>query len=47
MQLQQEVEGLEARVGLQENRSNIQGPGRLQRITVWGIRRGEEQQRTD
>ena len=47
MQLQQEVEGLEAWVGLQENMDTIQGAWRLQGITVWGLGRGAEQQQMD
>ena len=47
MQLQQELEGLEARMGLQENRYTIQGAWKLQWMTVWGLIRGEEQQKTD
>ena len=43
MQLQQEVEGLEAWVGLQENWYIIQGTWQLQGMTVWGLRRGAEQ----
>ena len=47
MQLQKEVEGLEARMCLQENRDTIQGAWRLQGMTVWGLGRGAEQQQMD
>ena len=47
MQLQQEVERLEARVGLQENRDIIQGAWRLQGMTVWVLGRGAEEKQMD
>ena len=47
MKLQQEVEGLETRMGLQENRHHIQGAWRLQQMTVWGLGQVAEQQNTD
>ena len=42
MQLQQEVDGVEARVGVQENRQELQRVRRFIRMMVWGLRQDRE-----
>ena len=47
MQLQQEVEGLVTRMGLQENSYHIQGAWQLRRMTAWVLGKGAEQEKLD